>query len=71
MTSNFTLVDGLGLELRIFNPPKEVRGQRQKLTLEVTSKTSQNDFKLHICEWFGVRIENIQSDPPKDVRGKS
>ena len=25
-----------------------------------------NDFKLHICGWFGIRIENIQSDPPKD-----
>ena len=44
---------------------------RPKLTLEVASKTCQNDFKFHICGWFEVGIENIQSDPSKDVRGQS
>ena len=47
------------------------RGQRPELILEVTSKTCQNDFKLHICGWFGIRFENIQSDPPKEIRGQS
>ena len=47
------------------------RGQRPKLTSEVTSKTCQNDFKLHTCGWFGMIFENIQSDLPKEVRGQS
>ena len=46
------------------------RGQRPKLTLEVTSKTCQNDFKLHTCGWFWMIFENNQSDPPKEVRGQ-
>ena len=41
------------------------------MTLEVTSKTFQNDYKFHISGWFGVRIENIQSGLPKEVRGQS
>ena len=41
------------------------------MTSKVTSKTSQNDFKLHICGWFGFRIENIQFDHPNKVRGQS
>ena len=61
MTSNFTLVDGLGLELRIYN----LTHQKPELTSEVTSKICQNDFKFHISGWFRVRIENIQSDPPR------
>ena len=35
------------------------------------SKTGQNDFKLHSFGWFGMIFENIQSDPPKEVRGQS
>ena len=45
--------------------------QRPKLTSEVTSKTCQNDFKLHTCGWFGMILEDFQSDPPKEVRGQS
>ena len=33
---NQKIVDGLGLDWRIFN-----------------------DFKLHTCGWFGIRLENI------------
>ena len=47
------------------------RGQRPQLTSEVTSKTCQNDFKLHTCGWFGMIFENIQSDLPNEVRGQS
>ena len=32
---------------------------------------SQNWLELKNCGWFGVRIENIQFDPPKEVRGQS
>ena len=62
--------DGLGCYLRIFNLTIQKRSE-PKLTLEVTSKSCQNDFKFHISGWFGVRIENIQSDHPKEVRGQS
>ena len=43
------------------------------MTSEVNSKTGQNDDKLHTCGWFwfGMVFENIQSDPPKEVRGQS
>ena len=41
------------------------------MTLEVTSKTCQNDFKLHTYGWFGLIFENIKSDLPKEVRGQS
>ena len=40
------------------------------MTSEVTSKTCQNDFKLHTCGWFWMIFENNQSDPPKEVRGQ-
>ena len=30
----------------------------------------KNLFELKNCGWFGVRIENIQSDPQKEVRGQ-
>ena len=41
------------------------------MTSEVTSKTCQNDIKLHTCGWFGMIFEDIQSDLPKEVRGQS
>ena len=47
------------------------RCPRPNLTSEVTSKTCQNDFKLHTCGWFGMIFENIQSDLPNEVRGQS
>ena len=70
MTSKYILVDGLEWDLRIFNLIHQERSE-PKLTLEVTSKTCQNDFKLLLCGWFGMRFENIQSDPPRDVRSQS
>ena len=36
----------------------------EKLKFE---KKAQYWLKLKNCGWFGVRIENIQSDPPKEV----
>ena len=57
-------MDGLGFRLENIQ-------SRPKLTLEVASKTCQNDLKLHICGWFGARIENIQSGPSKEFRGQS
>ena len=40
----------------------------EKLKFE---KKGQNWLELKNCGWFGVRIENIQFDPPKEVRGQS
>ena len=34
-------------------------------------KKGQNWLELKDCGWFGGRIENIQFDPPKEVRGQS
>ena len=34
-------------------------------------KKGQNWLELKKCGWFGVRIENIQFDPPKEIRGQS
>ena len=42
--------------------------QDEKLKFE---KKGQNWLELQNCGWFGVRIENIQFDPPKEVRGQS
>ena len=39
----------------------------EKLKFEKMAKIGWN-FKN--CGWFGVRIENIQFDPPKKVRGQ-
>ena len=58
MTSNYILVDGFGGDLRIFYLTHQERSE-PKLTLEVNSKTYQNDFKIHTCGWFGMRFENI------------
>ena len=107
MTSNFTLVDGLGLELRIFNLTHQKRSEAKVdlgghfknkskctfvdglgLELRIFYLTHQkrseakNDLKGHfknmskslqiyISGWFEVGIENIQSDPSKEVRGQS
>ena len=34
-------------------------------------KNAKNWLVLKNCGWFGVRIENIQFDPPKQLRGQS
>ena len=35
------------------------------------AKRGQKWLELKDCGWFGVRIENIEFDPPKEVRGQS
>ena len=70
MTSNFTLMDGLGLDLKIFNLTHQKRSEA-KVDLGGHFKICQYDFKLHTCGWFGMIFENIQSDPQKEVKGQS
>ena len=41
---------------------------RQKLEFE---KKAKNWLELKDHGWFGMIFENIQSDPPKEVRGQS
>ena len=41
---------------------------RQKLEFE---KKAKNWLELKNYGWFGMIFENIQSDPPKEVRGQS